>query len=59
MPSGYSSLPLQPTVYLHVKSGSAAQRLTGVLLLTLGGVALQVNLDLFSGPEIVMAGRRA
>lgn len=36
VPSGYFSLPLQPTVNLHVKSGSAAQRLAGVLLLSLG-----------------------
>ena len=36
VPSGHFSLPFQPTVTLHVKSGSAAQRLAGVLLLSLG-----------------------
>ncbi len=36
VPSGAFSLPFQPTVTLHVKSGSAAQRLAGVLLLSLG-----------------------
>lgn len=56
VPSGHFSLPFQPTVTLHVKSGSAAQRLAGVLLLSLGvGGITTGGILLAMGPILSLA----